>query len=80
MSNQITHINPSMRALQRINEKYDQLGNQLNDFYSAQAHGDNPDSNAFMKMLEQRSIAQEAMQSQFKLYEKPIKTVLNETK
>jgi hypothetical protein len=33
-----------------------------------------------MKLLDQRSVTQQAMEAQFKLYEKPLKTVMNETK
>jgi len=67
-------------ALRRLTHKFDAVGDQLNDFHRRFAQGENPDPSEFMKLLEKRSHTQMAMQAQFKLYEKPLKTVLNETR
>lgn len=67
-------------ALRRLNTKFDAQGDQMNDFMNRQAHGENPDPDLFSKLLEQRSVTHQAMQAQFKLHEKPLKTVMNETK
>lgn len=76
----MSEYNPAMSALRRLNTRYDEQGAQLTDFNQRQADGENPDPDAFMKLLDQRSVTQQAMQAQFKLYEKPLKTVLSETK
>lgn len=76
----MSDYNPAMSALRRLNTRYDEQASQITDFNQRQADGENPDQDEFMKLLDQRSVTQMAMQSQFKLYEKPLKTVLNETK
>lgn len=80
MADNYSNSNPAMSALRRLNDKFDAQGDQMNDFMARQAQGENPDPAAFMKLLEQRSTTSEALQAQFKLHEKPLKTVLNETK
>jgi len=72
--------NQALHDLRRTNNKLDDNNDQLHDFMDRQMHGENPDPNEFMQIMEQRSNAKSAMQAQFRLYEKPMKTVLNETK
>lgn len=72
--------NQTILALRRLNSKFDEQGEQMNNFMERQMHGDQPDPALFIKLLEQRATTKEAMQAQSKLYEKPLKTVLNETK
>lgn len=72
--------NSTLNGLRRLNAKYEQAGEGMNDFVNREMNGEKPDSHEFMKLLEQRSIAKDAMQAQFKLFEKPMKTVLGETK
>lgn len=76
----MSNYNPALSELRRLNTRYDELGAQITDFNQRQVDGEDPDPDAFMHLLDQRSSTQLAMQAQFKLYEKPLKTVLNETK
>jgi cell fate (sporulation/competence/biofilm development) regulator YlbF (YheA/YmcA/DUF963 family) len=80
MSNAFTQTNQTMFALRRLTEKFDAAGDGINDFNRRQAQGEKTDPAEFMELLEKRSITQHAMQAQFKLHEKPLKTVLNEVK
>ncbi|WP_211474773.1 hypothetical protein [Collimonas humicola] len=75
-----SHNSPALSALNRLNSKFDEQESQINDFMGRQAQGENPDPAMFSKLLEQRSVTRQAMQAQFKLYEKPLKTVMTETK
>ncbi|HYD61649.1 MAG TPA: hypothetical protein VEC35_14885 [Noviherbaspirillum sp.] len=79
MSNSLSTAH-TMSALRRLTNRFDAAGDQINDFAHRQAQGENPDPAEFMKLLEQRSVTGQAMQAQFKLREKPLKTVLNETR
>jgi hypothetical protein len=72
--------NQTINALRRYNARDDQTGDQMNDFLQRQANGEKPNPNEFMDMLQKRAAIHDAMQAQFKLYEKPIKTVLNDAK
>lgn len=75
----MSNSNSSIPALRRLNEKVDAANEQLDDFFHRQARGEAPDGAEFMKLVERRMTAQQAMQAQLKLHEKPLKTVLNET-
>ncbi|MFC7516074.1 hypothetical protein ACFQUU_13750 [Herbaspirillum sp. GCM10030257] len=70
----------SMYALRRTNDKLDGANDQIDHFMERQMNGEKPDPAEFMKLLEKQATAQQALQAQFKLLEKPMKTVLNETK
>lgn len=72
--------NPALQSLARLNVRYDGQAASIVDFNERQALGEEPDPEEFMHLLEQRSVTQQAMEAQFKLYEKPLKTVMNETK
>ena len=70
----------SMYALRRTNDKLDGTNDRIHDFMERQMNGEKPDPEEFMKLLEKQANTQQVLQAQFKLHEKPMKTVLNETK
>jgi hypothetical protein len=70
----------TLNALRRLTNRFDAAGDGIHDFIQSEMHGENPDPEAFLHLLEQRATAKDALQAQFKLQEKPIKTVLNEVK
>lgn len=72
--------NPALRAIQRLNEKYERIGDNLKDFIAGQASGEEPDPEAFGKLLEAQSTTKAVMSAQFNLLQKPLKTVLNESR
>lgn len=80
MSDNFNSNSQVINSLRRMTAQYDAAGQGMNDFTQRQMQGEHPDPEAFMKLLEQRATTKDAMQAQFKLYEKPMKTVLNETK
>lgn len=71
---------PSTAPLRRLDRELDTTNGRIEDFMQAQAAGEQPDPAAFTAMLEKRMTVQQAMQAQVKLNEKPIKTVLTETR
>ncbi|AWL03544.1 hypothetical protein ACFOHT_05750 [Massilia oculi] len=70
----------SIDPLRRLDRRMDAANGQIEDFMQAQAAGEEPDPAAFTAMLEQRMTVEQAMQAQLKLHEKPLKTVLTETR
>ncbi|NHZ91153.1 MULTISPECIES: hypothetical protein [Massilia] len=72
--------NPITRALRRLETRFDDSDLRMRDFLAAEAAGEKPDPDSFLRMLEQRSVTRRAMESQAKLHEKPLKTVLSEAK
>lgn len=72
--------NPITHALRRLEKRIDHSDSQMRDFMEADAAGEQPDPQEFLSLLEQRSVSRRAMEAQFKLYEKPLKTVLTEAK
>lgn len=70
----------SIAPLRHMDRKLDATNDRLDDFMQAQAAGEKPDPAAFTAMLEQRMTVQQAMQAQLKLHEKPLKTVLTESR
>ena len=70
----------SVNQLRRLDGKLDSANARIDDFMQAQAAGEQPDPAAFTAMLEQRMTVQQAMQAQFKLHDKPLKTVLTEAR
>ncbi|HEY8608171.1 MAG TPA: hypothetical protein VIM12_13735 [Noviherbaspirillum sp.] len=72
--------NPTLDALQRYNQDYEEVGHGIQDFFAMQAAGEEPDPAAFARLLEAQSIIKSAMQAQFNLLQKPLKVVLNESK
>lgn len=71
---------PALAPMRRMNDKLDSANGQIEDFMQAQAGGERPDPAAFMGMLEKKAAAQQALQAQLKLHEKPLKTVLSEVR
>ena len=69
-------INHTMR---RLSTRYDNANEGLDDFYQRQMHGEETDAAEFFALVQQRATSQQAMEAQFKLQEKPIKTVLSES-
>ncbi|RJF96874.1 hypothetical protein D3870_21075 [Noviherbaspirillum cavernae] len=80
MSDTYSTSSQSMHALRRANDKLDGTIGQIDHFMERQMNGERPDPAEFMQLLEKQATAQQALQAQFKLFEKPMKTVLNETK
>ncbi|WP_034300948.1 hypothetical protein [Herbaspirillum sp. RV1423] len=72
--------NPVLQNLRHLNQKFEEVTGKLNDFNRRQADGEMPDPNEFTALLEKQSVAKSAMSAQFNLLQKPLKTVLNETK
>lgn len=70
----------SVNQLRRLDGKLDSANARINDFMQAQAAGEEPDPAAFTAVLAQRMTVQQAMQAQFKLHDKPLKTVLTESR
>lgn len=70
----------SVNQLRRLDGKLDGANARINDFMQAQAAGEEPDPAAFTAVLAQRMTVQQAMQAQFKLHDKPLKTVLTESR
>lgn len=70
----------TFQNLRRFDGKLDSINHEINDFMRAQAAGEAPDPEQFSQLIERRMTTQQAMQAQFKLNEKPLKTVLNETR
>ena len=70
----------SIDPIRRLDRKMDAANGRIEDFMGAQAAGEEPDPAAFTAMLEQRMMVEQAMQAQLKLHEKPLKTVLTETR
>ncbi|RZI42222.1 hypothetical protein EGT07_13445 [Herbaspirillum sp. HC18] len=73
-SNQMT------KALRHLSNRSDRTGEQVADFMQRQTEGEKPDITEFTRILQQRSVTHDAMAAQFKLIEKPMKTVLQETR
>jgi hypothetical protein len=72
--------NPIMHTLKHLEKRFDDSDRKMSAFMEADAAGEQPDPREFMGLLEQRSVTRRAMEAQFKLYEKPLKTVLTESK
>lgn len=72
--------NHVINGLRRLSSKFDATAEEMADFLKRQAAGEKPDPNEFAALLEKRSVTHDAMAAQFKLYEKPLKTVLQETR
>lgn len=72
--------NPVQQSLRQMTQRYDDLGDQLSDFNRRQADGEHPDPSEFVDLLKKQSVAHSALNAQFSLLQKPLKTVLNESK
>ena len=72
--------NPVLKGLRRLEDKYSTITEQQHDFLTRQAKGEQPDPNEFMKLLEQQSVTHTAMTAQFNLIQKPLKTVITDSR
>jgi regulator of sigma D len=72
--------NPVLQSLRRMNNKFDTNAEQINDFNRRQINGEHPDGDEFTKLMQTQATTRTAMTAQFNLLQKPLKTVLNETK
>lgn len=79
MSRNVNH-NPVLNNIRHLDEKYKKISEQESDFMRRQTAGEKPDPNEFIKLLEQQSITGTAMTAQFNLYQKPLKTVLTDSR
>ncbi|KQZ44733.1 hypothetical protein [Duganella sp. Root1480D1] len=73
-------LNPVVQSLHRLDRKFEDIGDQMHEFYRRQANGEKPNPTEFTRLLEQQSLTHSAMTAQFNLLQKPLKTVLNESK
>jgi len=69
-----------LQNLRHMDKKFDEISQKINAFNRQQADGEMPDPAAFMDLLQKQSVTKSAMSAQFNLLQKPLKTVLNETK
>lgn len=74
------NYNPVLQNLRHLTQKFDSLGDQMSDFSRRQADGEMPDPEQFMALMQKQSVTHTAMTAQFNLLQKPLKTVLNESK
>jgi len=79
MSHNANH-NPVLKSLRHLNEKYEKVTEQQHDFMRRQTEGEKPDPSEFTKLLEQQSVTHTAMTAQFGLLQKPLKTVITDSR
>ena len=72
--------NPVLQSLRSLTRKFDDNNDGIADFQRRQANGEQPDPQEFTRLLEVKSVTHSAMNAQFNLLQKPLKTVLNETR
>jgi hypothetical protein len=72
--------NPVLQSLRSLTKKFDSSTDGIADFQRRQTNGEQPDPQEFTRLLEQQSITHSAMSAQFSLLQKPLKTVLSETR
>ncbi len=72
--------NPVLQNVRNLTQRYDDLGERMSDFNRRQADGEQPDASEFVDLLKKQSVTHSALNAQFSLLQKPLKTVLNETK
>lgn len=75
-----TSSNPTIYALHHLDIRLDSVNGQMDDFMRRQATGENPDPAEFTRLLHVSDVTKSAMQAQYQLLDKPLKTVLSETK
>jgi hypothetical protein len=79
MSHNPNH-NPVLTNMRHLNSKYEQINAQQEDFMRRQSAGENPDPSEFTALLEKQSITGTAMAAQFSLLQKPLKTVITDSR
>lgn len=74
------NTNPVLQSLRHLTQRYDDLGDKLSDLNRRQADGEHPDPTEFVDLLKKQSVVHSALNAQFGMLQKPLKTVLNESK
>jgi len=72
--------NPVMQNIRHLSSRFDEAGDGMADFIRRQMGGEQPDPEEFTALFQKQATTRDAMSAQFKLLEKPLKTVLQETK
>jgi len=72
--------NPVAQSLRAMSRRFDDTCTNINDFQRRQTNGETPDPAQFTRLLQQQSVTHSAMTAQFNLLQKPLKTVLTETR
>ncbi|MPS30351.1 MAG: hypothetical protein E2576_02635 [Alcaligenaceae bacterium] len=72
--------NPVIQSIRHMTQRFDDLGQRFDDFSRRQADGEHPDPAEFIELLKKKSVTHSALSAQFGLLQKPLKTVLNETR
>lgn len=72
--------NPVQQSLRHLTQRFDDLGQKMSDFNRRQAEGEHPDPGEFVDLLQKQSVTHSALNAQFSLLQKPLKTVLTETR
>lgn len=75
-----SHQNPVAQSLRAMSRRFDDTCANINDFQRRQTNGETPDPQQFTQLLQQQSVTHSAMTAQFNLLQKPLKTVLTETR
>jgi hypothetical protein len=75
-----SHQNPVAQSLRAMSRRFDDTCTNINDFQRRQTNGETPDPAQFTRLLQQQSVTHSAMTAQFNLLQKPLKTVLTETR
>lgn len=75
-----TNTNPVHQSLRQLAQRHDDLSDKLSDFNRRQAAGEHPDPTEFVDLLKKQSVTHSALNAQFSLLQKPLKTVLSETR
>lgn len=77
---QDSNRNRVLESMRHLDAKYQQINEQQSDFIRRQTNGEKPDPDEFTKLLELQSVTGTAMTAQFGLYQKPLKTVLSDSR
>ena len=72
--------NPVVESIRHLDDKYKKINDLQSDCKCRMAAGENPDPNEFIKLLAQQSVTSTAMTAQFGLLQKPLKTVLADSR
>ena len=79
VSNNANH-NVVLNNIRHLDEKYKKLDERQGEFLRRQTAGEKPDPNEFTELLVKQSVTDSAMTAQFNLYQKPLKTVLSDSR
>lgn len=72
--------NPTIEALRHLDSRHTETLDKIDDFMRRQTNGENPDPAEFVRLLKINATTSVAMEEQFQLNDKPLKTVLAETR